>query len=709
MLLAPTAPAVDVVLERLAGCPEVLPIRLLGPEERAENLPAALRALTLPEQRRAFRERALAGARQARLQAEETCKRRQRDETVWPQLLPLSGQRLDIEERLRALNQRRAEVLAAVERAAVGLPGDDAKPSARFAAELLALKQDTVTAINEWQAIQKTLTEQQSAATREQQEIAARLAALEPRCRAREQGRWWMLGYWTGASALRDRETWQGRRDQVEATVRKLEQDATAQQAARQQIEAKAQAEREELVRAEAERQRQVLATEESILRQALAKVEQAWSSLCAAIQPAALHPAGYRPADIDAAVQNWQKQRQRDEAGAQFARQWADYLDQAGTQLVPRLPALANLLAGPTAALAQGREWSEAAATHFDLLIIEDAERLTESELLRLAAHAPRLMLVSQVLSEPVATPPPSGKGPRSLHGLPPLTICWPRLWHALGDDLGRLPYAWHREGDRLICQLTAVKPEDARYLEREGLADAPEIELHILNLPRCKPVLARVSFPGHDTIPQATAFIYRELQELPIQPLGRTAWWQEAADACVLHLGPVPGAPTEGVDLGAGVRMELVGAGQAYAGRAAELRFARSDGWDRAKAQGWLETNLRWRGRERAAYLQMTHRMYRPLAEVVGPLLFPGACLAALLGSRTPAEAMFEFVPVPNPRRPEWPREGAGLEQDLATGRHGDRLPADLRGELPRKGIVNYLEAQALVRRLEQWRSAG
>jgi hypothetical protein len=73
--------------------------------------------------------------------------------------------------------------------------------------------------------------------------------------------------------------------------------------------------------------------------------------------------------------------------------------------------------------------------------------------------------------------------------------------------------------------------------------------------------------------------------------------------------------------------------------------------------------------------------------------------------LSPRSVADARFEFVPVPTPRKAEWPREGAGLEHDLATNRHGDRLPAELRGELPRKGIVNYLEAQALVRRLEQW----
>jgi hypothetical protein len=46
---------------------------------------------------------------------------------------------------------------------------------------------------------------------------------------------------------------------------------------------------------------------------------------------------------------------------------------------------------------------------------------------------------------------------------------------------------------------------------------------------------------------------------------------------------------------------------------------------------------------------------------------------------------------------------RGGAGLEIDLADARRLDGLPGDLRAALPRHGLVNYLEAQAVVRVLE------
>jgi hypothetical protein len=44
-----------------------------------------------------------------------------------------------------------------------------------------------------------------------------------------------------------------------------------------------------------------------------------------------------------------------------------------------------------------------------------------------------------------------------------------------------------------------------------------------------------------------------------------------------------------------------------------------------------------------------------------------------------------------------------GAGLELDLADNRPLEQLPAELRSCLPRQGLVNYLEARAVVNHLE------
>ena len=708
LLLAPTAPAVDVILERLANCGEVLPIRMLAADEIADALPLAVRGLTLPEQRRAFRERTLAGARQARRLAEETCQRRLREASIWPQLPPLAERSTAVETRLRALMQRLAAVRGQVEREAGAVPdAGEGLSLGPFAAELAELQKRSAAAAAQAQAAHKVIQDKHGIMQVESSALAAQLVALEPRCRARSEKRWWTFAYWVGGSAVHRRDAAQTRQQKVEAELREVGQALIALAEQRRQLEATNQAELQDLIRGETARRQQEFSADQTVLERERQQLVGTWQPLCEAIEPAELRPSQVSLTEIEAARERWQQQSRRDDEGCQFARQWADYLDQAGEQQLPRLPALANLMAGPTGALACGRDWSEASSSAFDLVVVEEAEAITESELLRLAMHAPRMLLVGHSVQE---LPPSSGPGktPRTLHGLQPLPVCWTRLWQALADDLGELPYTWQREGERLVCHLAVVRPEDVRHLESESLADAPEIELNILNLPRCRPLLARVSFPGHFTIPQATAFINRELEELPIQPLGRTGWWQETPTAWILHLGPLLTAIADNVDLGAGVSMGLIAGGQDYAGRAMRLDFSKADGWDCPAARRWLQTRLQLRDRERTVFLQVPHRMLRPLADVVGPLLFPEVCLCKVLGSPSAAHAPFEFVAVPAPRKAEWPREGAGLEQDLAAGRHGDRVPSELRAELPRKGLVNFLEAQALIRRLERWAQA-
>jgi hypothetical protein len=704
LLLAPTAPAVDIILDRLAGCPDILPIRMLREDESAEALPPHVRGLTLAQQRKAVRDRTHDGARRARQQTEETCQKRRREESLWPEMLSIAGRHAALSDRLNALRRRQAEAAGEVEREASGLPFvNKGLPSGPFAAELVELHKRSGAAQAEWQAARQTLEAKRDTVRKLLEAMFLRLTSVEAKCRARQERRWWTLAYWTGGSALAQRDALRAEQGRAESELRGLDEALAELDAGRRQAEETEKAEWQSVIAGEIGRRRQELSAEAAGPQQEIGGLDRKWHSLCGELDPAELRPSQPQPSEVEAARQRWLEHCRLDEERCRFARQWADYLDRAGDELLPRLPALANLIAGTTTALGRCREWSEAQRPGFDLLVLEEADSLTESDLARFAAHAPRLLLAGQSLAEPMAMGPP----PRAPQDVRPLGGCWGRLWEALGDDLGRLPYTWQREGDRLVCNLAAVRSEDARYIEREGLADAPEIELSILNLPRSRPVLARVSFPGRFSIPQATAHIYRELQELPIQPLGRTAWWEETAQSLVLHLAPSPPAATECVELADGVQMDLVGDGQAYSGRAASLRFARLNGWDRPGTRRWLQEHLHFGDRERAVFLQVPYRMHRPLADVVGPMLFPDACLGKLLGGPA-AERPFEFVAVPPPRRAELPREGAGFEQDLASGRLGDRLPTELRGELPRKGIVNYLEAQALIRRLEQWAQA-
>src|SRR6516164_6390667 len=95
----------------------------------------------------------------------------------------------------------------------------------------------------------------------------------------------------------------------------------------------------------------------------------------------------------------------------------------------------------------------NERTAAPFDLLIIEEADTLTEADLKKLAGHAPRLLLVGEALGDSTPSGNPSRSTTTALAG------CWPRLWDAVADDLGQLPYTWQREGGRLFCNLATVR----------------------------------------------------------------------------------------------------------------------------------------------------------------------------------------------------------------------------------------------------------
>src|SRR5262249_4628668 len=138
--------------------------------------------------------------------------------------------------------------------------------------------------------------------------------------------------------------------------------------------------------------------------------------------------------------------------------------------------------------------------------------------------------------------------------------------------------------------------------------------------------------------------------------------------------------------------------------------IEFERAAGWDREQAEEWTQGHLGLRDLGRSALLEVPQGIEPGLATFLGDVLFAGEYRLDTSNAARPAWAPVEFIPVPPlPRakrgerqRPRLP-SGAGLETDLADLRHRDRLPSALRdrlGDAP--GIVNFLEAQAVVRAL-------
>jgi hypothetical protein len=727
LFLAPTAAPLDAVLARLAEHGSVCALRVLGAGESLDGLPPASRALTAAEQDRRLREETVVAARQARTEAEEQGKRRGQEHVVWGQLLEFAQARQGLDEQLADLDRRRAALSAEVEAQAdqllrssapAGSPGRFGEILARATQAYEGLRRHLDVAHAE--AVKK-----RDAAREELTSVTARREALQPLAEAKRRGRWWSILWWRATlqgKVLVKADALAAQQRQVAEALERLEADAAlatrslqaADQAFQQECRLRHQ---EEVCLRQAE-----LADQDTALSAELRRLDEKWAHALARLLPDTVRPEAPTAAGVQKAREAWQAQRARDEQSRELACQWAAYLETSAGELAGRLRAYANVVAAPLTALTPDGHLGAAGNGDglYDLLVVEEAERISEADLLRAARRARRWVLVGEPSWLGESAPrEAAGLRSRSRPRAAPAALqasCFQRLWAHLHCDPSRLPYVWARENNRLCCRLYPVPLEQRNRLETESVADFPEVELRILNLPRATPVLAEVVFPPAITIQQAKTYIFRELQELPVQALGPTVYWVERPDAVILELCGCQGANAAAVPLEDGVTEVVIASACSHAARTAHspawhtsrLEFDRRLAWDRERAEAWVNRHLRLRDLGRTACLNTIHRMTAPLTAVLSEVLWRGAGepASAAMRAAAPAHAM-EFVAVPplDPRAPrDRARAGAGLEVDLAGPRRSDRLPSDLRALLPTEGVVNYLEAQAVVRRLSR-----
>jgi hypothetical protein len=512
-------------------------------------------------------------------------------------------------------------------------------------------------------------------------------------------------------------------------------------------------------------RRRGDLDDQEAALRQEQAMLQAKWQNACQELAPPTRRPLAMTPAAAAAARHGWQQQRVQEDECLGFARDWASYLQEAGPALASRLPEYANLVAATITGLAGDLHFGDQARQPgaFDLLILEEAEQaeqVTESEFVKLARRARRWVLVGEPDPDTAGAGEPANEcpasAPRRLPSTPLRAGFFQRVWEQLHCDPRKLPYAWIQDNGRLCCRLRPVTAEQRQSLETEHVADFPEIELRILVLPRLQPLLAEVVFPPSMSFPQAKEYIFKELQELPVQAASHSLHWVEEAEQVALHIAEPDSGGATCVPLAPGIR-ELVCRRRNEGSKTREaaqvpwhtcrVEFDRVAGWDRRQAEEWVRRHLGVRDLGRTVRLDVPRRMHPPLAAVLSDLLFDGhECCSYRISACQPAHPSglenshvgsngksyaVEFIPVPglgpperDPRRPGQAgparqengrralaaphrsipvKGGAGLELDLAGARHVDRLPSELRADLPNRGFVNYIEAQAVVRKLE------
>jgi hypothetical protein len=688
LFLSQNAACVDGVLEQLARHDGLLPIRLTSP---GEEVPAAVQPMLLGHRVGNFRSQILEKANRSRTESEERCRERQSQAEVWPTFVSLIELRCQTENRLRMLAEELARVASEVESQAQSILGESLT-------EFTAKKEADL-------APGRKLLEELGQETQKLQLEEACLARQLHELTTQTRSGWWSLAWWkskfageTEASKAEVDAKLQSTRTQL-AQLTEQRQVLELQQ---QQIEQAFQAELQRLLQEEIARRQRSLSEQEADLQAKLLHVDEQWQTLAGQLHPEKLRPRARTAESIEESRQLWQGQKQLDEENCLIARQWVAFLQESGDRLAARLPGLAGIIAG---SLAAWNHEGPAIPGSFDLLVLEEADKVPEAVLLQLARKARRWILFGNYLGPPPAASP-APANPREVRPAASRTGVFQKLWQLLHSDPSQLTYTWGQENGRLVCQFRQLSPQELGRLERESLADAADIELRILTLPRSEPVLAQVAFPPGTPLNEAKEFIFRELQETPVQTCGRNGWLDEQAESFLWRLLPHPVAGTSTAELRVPVCLGTGLTEWLHQEQTVCLEFAKSS-WDRQKVADWLKRHFNHRDLGRTMFLQIPHRMEPNLAAWVGDVLFPAGLFSAAVRPEPSANgASVSFVPViaPADSQSRGKKPTSCLEIDLAAGRGTERVPQDILAGLARHGFANYHEAQAVVRTLEK-----
>jgi hypothetical protein len=741
LLAAPYAASLDRTLELVQKAEGLCAVRCLGREEQAEALPPWTRALLFTERVRNSHEEATAAAARRCNEWTKRAAALAQDAAVWPHLLELAERHEQLSEQGSALARQREEIPAAVEAAVarilVSLDRDDGTSTSSGTDHQL---EATLRTANRSLAQTRSRIDEASSTT--SQQIDQEKSRLSVRCaeqdamaslaEAKAGRRWWTRAWW--------RALFQGdvvaKAAELEARVREareklagLEAEAGRLAAERRQAEEQARLDRLQLIEGEVVRRTSELGDGEVALDDKRALLQQKWAEGIAQLYVETARPLLPTVQAVRESRSAWQHAVEHAEAARAFSEDWAATLNNQRAELADKLRRCANLVAAIAQDLPADEHFGAASST-FDLLVLEHAEQVTEAELLALISRCRRWVLlaeseiVGRVRDMPLSRPSNVHDAGRAKweprRGKQTEPCVFQRLWSQLHCDPGRLPYVWLREADaRLCCRLRPVAPPQRRWIETERVADHPEIELRIVAPPRSSAVsaqdsfLAEVVFPAHMPLADAKAYIFRELEEVPVRASVRSLRWSEQPDRLVLHLTDNNHSADviSSLELAPGVREIVVtradgdrSPNDGWVTRA--LEFERTTGWEPQRAEGWIQRYLGLTDPGRTALLDAPVGMSAGMALVLSDLLFENGY--RLNATVSPAPVV-EFVAVPplpgghrrsDQRRPRLP-SGAGFEADPADVRSRDRLPVEYRAALDGVGgMVNYPEAQAVVR---------
>lgn len=722
LLTAPSPAALDACLTRLHGLEPVFAVRLPAPNEDPDHLPEALRELCLPQRVAALNQRL---ARHLDQQIAELDERERALHDQTEQLLEmqrLAARWKEVQVRRSQLLEHQAGIRDAVlEEARRADTPDSGAPSIEWVKLLLEERRRHQTTLEDLaqriQQVEEALEQRIKDAAQWQQ----RLAEQEQIVQVRRQGNLFSLRFWMC--------WWQGRATQRLEEFRQRAQEAvTAAETARIELESLKQ-------QRTAAEQRHAHALEQIVADECARRIAEAEARLgevdreanhllqrwnqCLQhfpeVAPAVREPCPETVRVVESRRQtDWEETQSR----RRFLHAWQE--DQAARDLSPRawLPCF-NVVAATVESLLD-QDQGQAVIGPFDLVVIEQADRLADGPLLALTRLGRRCMLVG-------LPPLLGGRLPAPGDGLPHQPM-FHRLWQRLHPFLRHRNCRWVQSDREIVCQLLGLQETDRSRLDAEPLLDQPEVELRILNTPDDRPVLAEVAFPLRSfSIAQAKEFLYQQLGELPLRPESEHWHWAETSSHLTLDMSHLADCRAGLGESGDVARVELQpGVAEIVASRRLEdgaqtaitwctqrLEFERACGWDHASVARWLKERVGPIDLGRTGWLRQNHRATRPLAEFLHSLLLDDEASEVPRQNRCQVPMRWEVVADASPRVAG--RGGKGRPRhetpfpetqpiDLADPRQRQHLPLDLQLKLPMRGLVNLAEARHVVSLLGQ-----